>query len=185
VCFSFTNEKHVMHSSVRASARECANVHACTFRVFASFRKLGGVPPECKISCFFVRNYTNYVKKCQKTSKNAHFFVKIVFFSKRSGELCKSKNAPQGVLSAWQKPANLYSTKCRIFGAHPPPRAQHRGGKPRTQGQFWGTPKTRRPAGAVFHESATPVSPKYIFKNKKYIFFYVWDRISPITYIIN
>jgi hypothetical protein len=112
-----------MHSSVRSVTAGVRGVHVVQISVFRVLRKLGGVPPECKKVCFFARNYTNCVKNGQKTSNFAHFFVKIVFFSKRSGELCKSKNAPQGVLSAWQNPANLYSTKCRIFGPHPPVRS--------------------------------------------------------------
>ena len=50
--------------------------------------------------------------------RNLHFFDK---FSKVSGELCREKNAPRRLLSAVQKPANLYSTKCRFFGPPPPP----------------------------------------------------------------
>ena len=50
--------------------------------------------------------------------RNLHFFDK---FSKVSGELCRRKNAPRRLLSAVQKPANLYSTKCRFFGPPPPP----------------------------------------------------------------
>ena len=50
--------------------------------------------------------------------RNLHFFDK---FSKVSGELCREKNAPRRRLSAVQKPANLYSTKCRFFGPPPPP----------------------------------------------------------------
>ena len=42
-------------------------------------------------------------------------------FSKPSGELCREKNALRRRLSAVQKPANLYSTKCRFFGPPPPP----------------------------------------------------------------
>ena len=42
-------------------------------------------------------------------------------FSKVSGELCREKNALRRRLSAVQKPANLYSTKCRFFGPPPPP----------------------------------------------------------------
>jgi len=50
--------------------------------------------------------------------RNLHFFDK---FSKVSGELCREKNALRRRLSAVQKPANLYSTKCRFFGPPPPP----------------------------------------------------------------
>jgi hypothetical protein len=50
--------------------------------------------------------------------RNLHFFDE---FSKVSGELCREKNAPRRLLSAGEKPANLYSTKCRFFGPPPPP----------------------------------------------------------------
>jgi hypothetical protein len=50
--------------------------------------------------------------------RNLHFFDK---FWKVSGELCREKNGLQASLSAGEKPANLYSTKCRIFGPPPPP----------------------------------------------------------------
>jgi hypothetical protein len=46
------------------------------------------------------------------------------FFDKKlktSRELCREKNAPRRRLSAGEKPANLYSTKCRFFGPPPPP----------------------------------------------------------------
>jgi hypothetical protein len=73
-------------------------------------------------------------------------------------------------LSAWKKPANLYSTKCRIFGP-PPPRAQHRGGTPLPDGLF-STP-SKNP-GLPEHASPKlrPTSPKIFFKNKKIFFFY-------------
>lgn len=90
-----------------------------------------GVSPPCFFLC----------KKCQKTP----FFLKIVAFfgvfwpifghfwpkSRKNafsvGGVCYEKNARQGLSSAWQKPANLYSTKCRIFGIWPPV-GGHRGG---------------------------------------------------------
>ena len=53
--------------------------------------------------------------------QNVHFFVIFEKFSKVSGELCREKNALRRRLSAVQKPANLYSTKCRFFGPPPPP----------------------------------------------------------------
>ena len=60
-------------------------------------------------------------------------------FSKPSGELCREKNALRRRLSAVQKPANLYSTKCRFFGPPPPPPGVpvHESALPRG---FWGTP---------------------------------------------
>jgi hypothetical protein len=144
-------------------AQKFARVLGVQIREFAVFRKLGVVPPECKKVCFFARKYTKYVKKCQKTSNFAHFFVKIVYFSKRSGELCKWKNAPQGVLYALQKPANLYSTKCRIFGPHPPVRSTVVG-HPLPDGLFWGPPK---PAGLPEHASPKLRSPS----PQKYFYF--------------
>jgi hypothetical protein len=50
-----------------------------------------------------------FAKNDQKIVIFAHFFFFI-------GGLCYRKKRAQGVSSAWQKPANLYSTKCRIFG---------------------------------------------------------------------
>src|SRR6187551_1358512 len=56
-----------------------------------------------------------------KMCQNVHILHIFDKKSKTSGELCRRKNAPQPPLSAVQKPANLYSTKCRFFGPPPPP----------------------------------------------------------------
>ena len=56
--------------------------------------------------------------------KMAIFGHFLHFFDKKwkvSGELCREKNGLQASLSAGEKPANLYSTKCRFFGPPPPP----------------------------------------------------------------
>jgi hypothetical protein len=84
-------------------------------------------------------------------------------------------------LSAWKKPANLYSTKCRIFGP-PPPRAQHRGGTPLPDGLF-STPSNTAGLPELASPKLQPPLHQNIFFNKlkKIFFFYVWDRISPIT----
>ena len=79
--------------------------------------------------------------------RNLHFFDK---FSKVSGELCREKNAPRRLLSAVQKPANLYSTKCRFFGPPPPP-----GGYQCTECTSRGVPGPRPPKP---RPSATPVA---------------------------
>jgi hypothetical protein len=71
-------------------------------------------------------------------------------------------------LSAWEKPANLYSTKCRIFGPHPPVRSTVVGHPSPTA--CFRTPETRRPAGARFPEAATPVAPILFLKIKNKIF---------------
>ena len=71
---------------------------------------------KCKKNAFFVKKRRFFAifrrifaKNDQKIVIFAHFF----FFT---GGLCYRKKRAQGVSSAWQKPANLYSTKCRIFG---------------------------------------------------------------------
>ena len=68
-----------------------------------------------------------------------HIFAKFRKFSLFTGGVCSSKNAPRRRLSAVQKPANLYSTKCRFFGPPPPPPGVpvHESALPRG---FWGTP---------------------------------------------
>ena len=71
-------------------------------------------------------------------------------FSKVSGELCREKNALRRRLSAVQKPANLYSTKCRFFGPPPPP-----GGYQCTECTSRGVPGPRPPKP---RPSATPVA---------------------------
>ena len=79
--------------------------------------------------------------------RNLHDFDK---FSKPSGELCREKNALRRRLSAVQKPANLYSTKCRFFGPPPPP-----GGYQCTECTSRGVPGPRPPKP---RPSATPVA---------------------------
>src|SRR6187431_659966 len=74
-----------------------------------------------------------------KMCQNVHFLHIFDKKSKTSGELCRRKNAPQPPLSAVQKPANLYSTKCRFFGPPPPP---------------WGVPVDESPLPRGF--SGTP-----------------------------
>jgi len=79
--------------------------------------------------------------------RNLHFFEQ---FSKVSGELCREKNAPRRLLSAGEKPANLYSTKCRFFGPPPPPWGVpvHRVHLPRVPGAL--PPRTRPSAVPTF-----------------------------------
>ena len=98
---------------------------------------VSGHPPKSGVSppCFFL---------CKKPPKMAFFLKKRAFFgvfwpifghfwpkSRKNvfsvGGVCYEKNTRQGLSSAWQKPANLYSTKCRIFGIWPPV-GGHRGG---------------------------------------------------------
>ena len=71
---------------------------------------------KCEKNAFFVKKRRFFAifrrifaKNDQKIVIFAHFFFFI-------GGLCYRKKRAQGVSSAWQKPANLYSTKCRIFG---------------------------------------------------------------------
>ena len=90
--------------------------------VARGFAKKQGVPlrvffaKKCEKNAFFVKKRRFFAifrrifaKNDQKIVIFAHFFFFI-------GGLCYRKKRAQGVSSAWQKPANLYSTKCRIFG---------------------------------------------------------------------
>ena len=74
-----------------------------------------------------------------KMCQNVHFLHIFDKKSKTSGELCRRKNAPQPPLSAVQKPANLYSTKCRFFGPPPPP-GGYQWTRVHSRGGFGGTP---------------------------------------------
>src|SRR6187551_1444101 len=75
-----------------------------------------------------------------KMCQNVHILHIFDKKSKTSGELCRRKNAPQPPLSAVQKPANLYSTKCRFFGPPPPP-GGYQWTRVHSRGGFRGPPR--------------------------------------------
>ena len=79
-----------------------------------------------------------------KSAKNVHFLHIFDKKSKTTGELCRQKNAPQPPLSAVQKPANLYSTKCRFFGPPPPP-GGYQCTRVHSRGVFGGPPQNPLP----------------------------------------
>ena len=103
---------------------------------------------------------------------NPIFCQKLAFFGQNWGEkwpfLCKKKPKmtflaektggyahAKGFTSAWEKPANLYSTKCRIFGPDTPP----------WRGTVVATPYPARHPG--------PPEPQNQRKNQ--IFYFFWD----------
>ncbi len=155
-----------MRTGVRGSVHGCTRAKFGNLAIFAILRKCTLVPPECQICA---KMCTNRPKSGVFWSKSGNFFLKTVFFWLFVTSIAPGKKHAQGVLSAWEKPANLYSTKCRIFGPHPPVRSTVVGHPSPTA--CFRTPETRRPAGARFPEAATPVAPKYFLRVKKYFFF--------------
>jgi hypothetical protein len=153
-------------TGVHGSVRGCARAKFGNLAIFAILRKCTLVPPECQICA---KKCTNRPKSGVFWSKSGNFFLKTVFFWLFVTSIAPGKKHAQGVLSAWEKPANLYSTKCRIFGPHPPVRSTVVGHPSPTA--CFRTPETRRPAGARFPEAATHVAPKYIFIKIKIYFF--------------
>ena len=151
----------------RKSARVCTRAKFGNLAIFAILRKCTLVPPSVQICA---KKCTNRPKSGVFGPKKHTFFLKTVFFWLLSTSIAPGKKHAQGVLSAWKKPANLYSTKCRIFGP-PPPRAQHRGGTPPSRRPVFDPVEYRRPAGARFPEAATHVAQKIIFIKIKIIFF--------------
>ena len=79
-----------------------------------------------------------------------HFLHIFHFFSKVSRELCREKNGLLGRVSAVQKPANLYSTKCRFFGPPPPPGGYQCTRVP-SRGVFGGPPQNPAQPQAPLH----------------------------------
>lgn len=76
-----------------------------------------------KIWCFF--------------AQKVHDFARFLHENVQKMSVFYEHSPPyKGVVSVWQKPANLYSTKCRIFGIFPPPVAP------------WWKSTSRRPPGA-------------------------------------
>src|SRR6187431_1742587 len=90
-----------------------------------------------------------------KMCQNVHFLHIFDKKSKTSGELCRRKNAPQPPLSAVQKPANLYSTKCRFFGPPPPP-GGYQWTRVHSRGVFGGPPEIPCPSSAPAHAPRAP-----------------------------
>ena len=77
--------------------------------------KNGVVPPRFFFHDFFdFLHFIWFKQKTQKTPKTA-FFVIFSFFWKRVQRIHPRVFCCKGRQSPWQKPANLYSTKCRIF----------------------------------------------------------------------
>src|SRR6187551_950694 len=89
-----------------------------------------------------------------KMCQNVHILHIFDKKSKTSGELCRRKNAPQPPLSAVQKPANLYSTKCRFFGPPPPP-GGYQWTRVHSRGGFRGPP--RNPPAQTWPPPPLPV----------------------------
>ena len=88
------------------------------FPIFGIFAKSGGLPPPCAKT---PKNGRKMRFLGEKVRKNGHFwhfraksFLKLRNFDKHSSPF-------KGGICAVQNPANLYSTKCRIFGPPPPP----------------------------------------------------------------
>ena len=90
-----------------------------------------------------------------KMCQNVHFLHIFDKKSKTSGELCRRKNAPQPPLSAVQKPANLYSTKCRFFGPPPPP-GGYQWTRVHSRGVFGDPPEIPCPNCAPAHAPRAP-----------------------------
>ena len=72
------------------------------------------VPPRFFSFFYFFCIYLIKCKKCKKNAKNGIFVIFFRFFENVYSAYtpcfcCKGRQSP------WQKPANLYSTKCRIF----------------------------------------------------------------------
>ena len=95
---------------------ECARGRGENLQKKGSYPRVFFFAKKCKKNAFFVKKRRFFAifrrifaKNDQKIVIFAHFFFFI-------GGLCYRKKRAQGVSSAWQKPANLYSTKCRIFG---------------------------------------------------------------------
>jgi hypothetical protein len=145
-------------TGVRESVHGCARAKFGNLANFAVLRNCALVPPECRICA---KMCTNRPKSGVFWSKSGNFFLKTVFFWLFVTSIAPGKKHAQGVLSAWEKPANLYSTKCRIFGPHPPVRSTVVGHPSPTA--CFRTPETRRPAGARVPDAATPVAPFYFF----------------------
>jgi len=121
----------------------------------------GGVPPPGGVNFGEKTAVPRGAKKGQKWSFLAlkwHFNgggpreivqknVKKRVFGKNVLRITHCVFGLQGTLSAWRKPANLYSTKCRFFGPTPPSGDTVVETTPRTA--FWGdppkTPPTRGP----------------------------------------
>jgi len=95
---------------------ECARGRGENLQKKGSYPRVFFFAKKCKKNAFFVKKRRFFAifrrifaKNDQKIVIFRHFFFFI-------GGLCYRKKRAQGVSSAWQKPANLYSTKCRIFG---------------------------------------------------------------------
>ena len=71
------------------------------------------VPPRFFTFCIFAFIWIKLQKNAKKMPKNGIFVIFRVFENVYSAYTpcfcCKGRQSP------WQKPANLYSTKCRIF----------------------------------------------------------------------
>jgi hypothetical protein len=123
----------------------------------------GGVPPPGGVKFGEKTAVPRGAKKGQKWSflglkwhfngggprENVQKNVKKRVFGKNVLRITHCVFGLQGTLSAWRKPANLYSTKCRFFGP-PPPLRGHRGGDHPPDGLLGGPPQnashTRTPA---------------------------------------
>lgn len=89
-------------------------------QIFASVAKIGGVPPgEKKVQ--------KSAKKRVFRWKNGDFWsifdkfrAKFHVFKKNVLRIAPRVFRYKGASSVWRKPANLYSTKCRIFGISGP-----------------------------------------------------------------
>ena len=130
-----------------------AETRAARFPDFRDFREKWGSTPPCAKTPKNGRKMRFLGEKVQKNGHFWHFraksFLKLRNFDKHSSPF-------KGGICAVQNPANLYSTKCRIFGPPPPPP-----GAP-----WWDTTPRRppRPPGA----GKTPFPRKALFATRRY-----------------
>jgi hypothetical protein len=112
------------------------------------------VPPPCK-----------NVQKMAFLGEKACIFGQFVHnFAQKWPLFCGHSPPLQGCQSVGKKPANLYSTKCRIFGPRTPPPVA----------PWWDTSSRRPPTGS--RRPFWPKSKKSIFPKHD-----DGDRISPMT----
>ena len=116
------------------------------------------VPPPCK-----------NVQKMGFLGEKACIFGQFVHnFAQKWPLFCGHSPPLQGCQSVGKKPANLYSTKCRIFGPRTPPPVA----------PWWDTSSRRPPTGSRRPFLQNP-------KNRTFPKYDDVDRMSPITFFIN
>ena len=102
----------------KKKARRGRDARGAFFPDFRDFREKWGSTPPCAKTRENRRKMRFLGEKVRKNGHFWHFraksFLKLRNFDKHSSPF-------KGGICAVQNPANLYSTKCRIFGPPPPP----------------------------------------------------------------